>query len=80
LHDLAQQAGVHVYSDALEPLYANGRFLAAHTRDGGERTFRLPRKCVRVTELFSGQVVAENTDMFTTRLAAPDTVLYRLEY
>ena len=80
LHDLAQQAGVHVYSDALEPLYANGRFLAAHTRDGGERTFRLPRKCVRVTELFSGQVVAENTDTFTTRLAAPDTVLYRLEY
>jgi len=80
LHDLAQQAGVHVYSEAHEPLYANARFLAAHSLDGGDKTFRLPRKCARVTELFSGRVVTENADTFTDHLDAPATVLYRLDY
>ncbi len=80
LHDLAQQAGVHVYSQAHEPLYANARFLAAHSLDGGDRTYHLPRTCARVTELFSGRVVAENAGEFTDRLNAPDTVLYRLDY
>ncbi|HOD50050.1 MAG TPA: hypothetical protein PLJ71_04325 [Candidatus Hydrogenedentes bacterium] len=80
LHELAQRAGVHVYSDAQEPLYANARFLAAHSLEGGDRTYRLPRTCARVTELFSGRVVAENAGEFTDRLDAPGTVLYRLDY
>ncbi|MFO7976297.1 MAG: hypothetical protein R6V12_16880 [Candidatus Hydrogenedentota bacterium] len=79
LHDLARKAGVHVYSDAQEPLYANAQFLAVHSLDGGDRTYRLPRKSTRVTELFSGRVVAENTDTLTDRLDAPATMLYRLE-
>lgn len=79
LRDLYRAAGVHLYSESGEPVYANDTLLASHTADGGERSFHLPRVCARITELFSGRVVAENTDRFTDTLAAPDTVLYRLD-
>lgn len=79
LRRLAKQAGVHLYCDAEEPLYASAHLLAVHSLKGGERTFRLPRKCRRVRELFSDRVVAERAAEFTDRLAGPCTALYELE-
>lgn len=79
LRRLAREAGAHIYCDVEEPLYANDRMLALHTITGGLRTIALPRKCRRVTELFSGRVVAENTDHFEDTLTAPCTVLYEME-
>ncbi|NLF68048.1 MAG: hypothetical protein GX575_03225 [Candidatus Anammoximicrobium sp.] len=79
LRRLAREAGVHIYSEAEEPLYANRRLIALHTIAGGPRTVVLPRRCRRVTEVFSERVVAENTDRFEDHLTAPCTVLYQLE-
>jgi hypothetical protein len=76
---LADAAGVHRYTDTPEPVYACSRLLALHTLSGGERALRLPAVHARVTELFSGRIVAENADRFTDRFAAPDTRFYRLE-
>ena len=47
---------------------------------GGERRFRLPRRCRRVIELFSGRTVATDAAEFKDVLRAPDTVLYELEF
>ncbi len=79
LRRLAREAGAHIYCEVEEPLYANDRLVALHTIEGGRRTVTLPMTCRRVTELFSGRVVAENTDRFDDTLAAPGTALYELE-
>ncbi len=78
LRRLAAEAGVHIYSEAEEPLFASRRLLAMHTAAGGERHVVLPRWFRRVREVFSGRVVAENASRFTDRLQSPDTVLYEL--
>lgn len=79
LREVARQAGVHLYGETEEPVYAAEGFLAAHSASGGARTYRLPRRVARVRELFTGALVAEDVDAFTDTLAAPDTRLYRLE-
>ena len=79
LRKLAREAGAHIYCEAEEPLYANDRLIALHTIKGGPRTIMLPNRCRRVTELFSGRVVAEKTDRFKDTLTTPCTVLYQVE-
>lgn len=79
LRKLAREAGAHIYCEAEEPLYANDRLIALHTIKGGPRTVALPKKYRRVTELFSGRVVAENVDRFEDTLTPPRTVLYQVE-
>ncbi len=78
LRRLAREAGVHIYCDTEEPLYANSRLIALHTLEGGRRTVILPKPCRRVTELFSGRVVAENVSVFEDDLTGPCTVLYEI--
>lgn len=79
LRTLARDAGVHLYCEAEEPLYANQRLIALHTITGGPRTVVLPKPCRRVVELFSGRVVGERVSRFTDTLAPPCTVLYELQ-
>jgi hypothetical protein len=79
LRRVAKEAGVHIYCETDEPLWANQRFVGFHTAGGGIRNFRLPKKVARVTELFSGKVVATETDQFEISLPAPCTVLFHLE-
>lgn len=78
LRTLAAGAGVHLYIDTEEPVFATANLLAVHTGTGGPHTVHLRRRCGRVTELFSGRVVAETTTEFTDTLHTPDTVLYEL--
>ena len=47
---------------------------------GGARTVRLPRKVKRVTDLLTGETLAENADAFTADFATPDTRLFETEY
>jgi hypothetical protein len=79
LRKLAAEAGVHLYLAEEEPLWANSRFVALHSASGGRRVIRLPGKVARVRELFSGRVVASDSDRVEIELAAPDTVLFLLE-
>lgn len=78
LRDVARQAGVHVYSDTDETLYASRRFVALHSATGGPRRIALPRVCETVTERFSGRVVGRDTDVIEDTLETPGTVLYDL--
>ena len=79
LRSTAREAGVHIYSDSGDALYANGSFLAIHVgKEGGSRTFSLPRPA-RVTELFGNQVVSEQSvEQFTENLPPMATRLYHL--
>lgn len=79
LKSLAKSAGVHLYSDAEIPVYADDRFLALHSKEGGTMMIRLPRRTGRITELFSGKLAAENVSEFQWNFRAPDTVLFEME-
>ncbi len=77
LRNLARFAGVHLYLDTDDVVYANRSFLGVTTNAGGQRTIRLPRAC-DVVEIFSDKVIARNVSAFTTELAPASTYLYYL--
>ena len=64
LRRVAKEAGVHLYSDTLDPIEANERFVSFHARTAGRKTIKLPRK-TKVVEVFSGKRVADGVDTFS---------------
>ncbi|MFC1461522.1 hypothetical protein ACFLQR_03265 [Verrucomicrobiota bacterium] len=67
LRGIARFAGVHIYSDANDALYANNVLLAVHTRYAGLRTIRLP-KPMNVIDAFTGDDVARGASSFQAHL------------
>jgi len=78
LKDIMKKAGVHLYTDGPEPVYANSRLLAVHCKEGGEKTVALPQTCRKVVDVLKGTTVAENAKEFKFRFETPDTALFEL--
>ncbi|HET6881255.1 MAG TPA: hypothetical protein VFI31_13930, partial [Pirellulales bacterium] len=77
LRALARRAGCHLYCDEDEIIYANRSFLAIHTATSGRRTFKL-RRPTDVTEVLSGDELAQGARTFTDTIDAFRTRLYFL--
>ncbi len=75
----ARLAGVHLYSDSDDALYASGEFLVIHTSNAGEKHLYFPRVIIRIIEIFTGEVIASNVRELTVSLPARSTVVYHLE-
>jgi hypothetical protein len=78
LRNIAHLAGVHIYSDGGDLVYANKHFLSIHTRIGGPRTIKLPSKR-DVIDLWSDKKVAEDTLQFNVEMKMHHTYMYLLE-
>ena len=78
LRKILQDAGVHLYVDGENPVYANKRLLAIHCKAGGEKTVSLPKSYHKVRDVLSSTTVAESSSAFTYRFETPDTVLFEL--
>ena len=76
LRGIARFAGVHLYNDQGDVLYATPQLLGIHTVAGGERTFDLPRKVEIVYDLFEHHVVAQDTAQFQVTLSPKSSALY----
>lgn len=76
LRGLARYAGVHLYSDASDVLFACKELLAVHTVRGGPRAFALPAAVEVVYDLFKKKVVAEETNRFRVRLPKASTAMF----
>jgi hypothetical protein len=76
LRGLARFAGVHLYSDQGDVLYATPDLLAVHTLAGGPRTFTLPRPVEVVYDLFHERELAANASEFQAALPPASTALY----
>jgi hypothetical protein len=76
LRGLARFAGVHLYSEAGDVLYATPQLLSVHSVSGGERTFALPHRVEAVYDLFENRWTAHHTDRFTVTLPPRSTALY----
>ncbi len=77
LRTVARKAGVHLYIDTEDIVWASRDLLAISVNAAGPRTVRLPRPC-RVVDLWSGQHVADNTAEFTVEIPEKGTALLRL--
>jgi len=77
LRSLARAAGAHVYVETPDAVWASRDLLAVSVHKAGPRTIRLPRRAT-VTDLFTGEEVARDTDVFTTPFADRATRLFRL--
>jgi hypothetical protein len=78
LRAVARWAGVHIYSDDGDVLYANRSLLGVHTLGGGARTFRLPRRAATVVDLFTDRTLAREADSFEVVLEPRSTALYAI--
>jgi hypothetical protein len=76
LRGLARFAGVHLYSEAGDVLYAGPQLLGVHTVAGGARCFALPGPAEVVCELFSGAMVGCRAGQFEVDLPPRSTALY----
>lgn len=74
---LAQPAGVHLYIDTEDVVWASKDLLAVSAKAPGPRTIRLPRTAV-VTDVYTGKPVADATRSFETDFADRQTRLFRL--
>ena len=77
LREAARYAGVHIYNETNDALYANRRFLSIHTATPGERRFALLKPCC-VYDVYAEKVIAEDAEHFTLDLPARTTRLYFL--
>ena len=76
LRGIARWAGVHLYSEAGDVLYATPELLSVHTVAGGKRQFSLPREVEVVYDLFAEKVVARTSTTFSVELPPASTALY----
>jgi hypothetical protein len=76
LRGIARAAGVHLYSEDGDVLFASKQLFGAHTVSGGPRSFTLPSPVEVVYDLFEQRRVAEHTDQISVTLPPRSTALY----
>jgi hypothetical protein len=78
LRGIALWAGVHIYSDAGDVLYANRSLLGIHTLSGGKRLVKLPRRAEAVIDMFTGRTLARDTAEIDIVLGPRSTALFSI--
>jgi len=78
LRGIALWAGVHIYSDAGDVLYANRSLLGIHTLSGGKRLVKLPRRAEAVIDMFTGRTLARDTAEIDILLEPRSTALFSI--
>jgi hypothetical protein len=76
LRGIARFAGVHLYNEDGDVLYATPELLSVHSVSGGPRSFRLPRTVEVVYDLFSEKTLARNVNLFEVTIPPASTQLY----
>lgn len=76
LRGVARFAGVHLYNEDGDVLYATPELLSVHTVAGGLRHFKLPHSAEVIFDLFNHKFLAFNTNSFDIVLPPASTALY----
>ena len=74
---IARDAGVHIYSEHDDALYANRSFIGIHSHGAGPRRLRFPR-IVDLYDLFGDKQAARQVGEFGVELPANTTAFYFL--
>ena len=76
LRALARQAGVHLYNDRDDTLYASRSYFTLNADGAGERTLRFP-KAVDLIDPFTGETIARRVTGLVRDLRDKETWLIR---
>jgi hypothetical protein len=76
LRGIARFAGVHLYNNDGDVLYASRQLLGVHTAPGGERVYHLPHEVESVYDLFEQKTIANRCTQFQVTLEPRSTRLF----
>ncbi len=76
LRGIARNAGLHLYNEDGDVLYATPDLLSVHTVSGGPRKFKLPGQVEVVYDLFNECILASGVNEFSVQLPPASTSLY----
>jgi hypothetical protein len=79
LRQMMGEAGVHVYTDCGDQVFAVNDLLAIHAAYTGTRTVRLPEPAA-VRDAFTGELLHDECGEFEVELDRADTPIWRLEF
>ncbi len=72
LRETARSAGVHIYLESGDNLFAGGDILSLHAISPGTKTIQLPRVTDAV-EIYSGEILGRNTDTLSIPMESFET-------
>ena len=78
LRQLGQDSGVHLYSETDDLLHAARELLLFQAKSPGQKTLHWPHRFESVTDLYTGETVAESADKWTVNLRANETRFWRV--
>jgi hypothetical protein len=78
IKEILRNAGVHMFTNDENPVYANERLIAIHYKEGGQKTVFLPRKYKQVIDVMDGKTVGRNSSRFTYVFATPGTSIFEI--
>ncbi|MDD5599986.1 MAG: beta-galactosidase, partial [Victivallaceae bacterium] len=78
LRNIAKYAGVHIYDDGDDQVFASEKLLSVHTRYSGERTIKLP-KMSNLYDPFKKQYIAKGVRELKLFIPAQTTELWLIE-
>ena len=76
--DIARFAGVHIYSNADDVLYANKSYVALDAHTAGTKTIRFPRP-VSVYDGMTGALLKNSTASYSFRAQVGDVNIFRYQ-
>jgi hypothetical protein len=78
LRNIMRDAGVHIYSNSDDVVYANSTALCIYSPSGGMRTVKLPGK-LKVTNLLENRVLADGASEFLYTFKENESILVALD-
>lgn len=78
LRRFAREAGVHVFAESGDQIFRFGTTFSLHAAFSGERRIGFPAP-VRITDLLTGDVIAEHTDEIVRSLRRGETLAWRCD-
>lgn len=72
--EIARKAGVHLFNESDDTLYANKSFVCIHANGPGKRVIHLP-VVSEITDMMAQQRVAENSDTLTVDMKNGETLI-----
>ena len=77
VRELARLAGVHIYCDSDDVLYANNSYITFHAATSGKKRITLPRAST-LKEVYSGEIYCENSSECEFELLKGETLMFEI--
>lgn len=78
VRNIAQEAGVHIYSNDHDLIYANNKYLSVISARAGKKTIKIPEE-KKVSDALTGELIEVNSDTITYNSKLYETRIFKLD-